>query len=305
MASTSYPPQLHLTLPANTTSFKRSFEEYGFDLESPGGVGDSYSSGGSNSGSSSGSERNKRARSANSSDDDSNRSVAIQSATSTSPDSSTDRSTDDSTATTSTLSGVSSGFTAVSGLSATRPAQLNLNLNLNMNLNLSMSLGLPSSESPPILSSSIEPPRLPTPEIVDIDMTDYRSFTIGDQDAPLFHPQFRPTSRAVQDESPPTPEDAEQGAQDRDEDYRAQLERFNVFDAQIATLRQTVEDVGARPARTSTPPPVLPPLELSSLNDDEIATQVGDEGDEDSIVDDGAYPDYLSSFNVTDHLSFR
>ncbi|KAJ7929979.1 hypothetical protein B0H13DRAFT_909253 [Mycena leptocephala] len=31
----SSPPQLQLSLPPNTTSFKRSFEQFGFDLESP------------------------------------------------------------------------------------------------------------------------------------------------------------------------------------------------------------------------------------------------------------------------------
>lgn len=63
-------PQLHLTLPTNTTSFKRSFEQFGFDLESPvGSSGSELSTSGSSS--SGESERNKRARSASSYDEES------------------------------------------------------------------------------------------------------------------------------------------------------------------------------------------------------------------------------------------
>lgn len=53
--SSSFPPQLQLTLQPNTTSFKRSFEQFGFDLASPvdGGEGSSND----------GNDRNKRARS--------------------------------------------------------------------------------------------------------------------------------------------------------------------------------------------------------------------------------------------------
>jgi hypothetical protein len=70
--SSNRPPQLRLSLHGeNGTSFKRSFEQYGFDLDTPfssvgrsgGEAGGSSSSG---IGSGSGSERNKRARSQNS-----------------------------------------------------------------------------------------------------------------------------------------------------------------------------------------------------------------------------------------------
>ncbi len=57
------PPQLHLTLPANATSFKRSFEQFGFDLESPTTGNDVGSSSTDNGGRR---DRNKRARSASS-----------------------------------------------------------------------------------------------------------------------------------------------------------------------------------------------------------------------------------------------
>ena len=37
--STNCPPQLQLSIQPNTTSFKRSFEQFGFDLGSPVGSG--------------------------------------------------------------------------------------------------------------------------------------------------------------------------------------------------------------------------------------------------------------------------
>ncbi|KAK0443492.1 hypothetical protein EV421DRAFT_520054 [Armillaria borealis] len=61
--SANCPPQLHLTLPANATSFKRSFEQFGFDLESPTTGNDVGSSSTDNGGRR---DRNKRARSASS-----------------------------------------------------------------------------------------------------------------------------------------------------------------------------------------------------------------------------------------------
>lgn len=57
--STDCPPQLQLSIQPNTTSFKRSFEQFGFDLESPVGSG-----AGAHAATSDGrGERNKRARS--------------------------------------------------------------------------------------------------------------------------------------------------------------------------------------------------------------------------------------------------
>ena len=57
--STNCPPQLQLSIQPNTTSFKRSFEQFGFDLGSPVGSG----AGGHTATSDGRSERNKRARS--------------------------------------------------------------------------------------------------------------------------------------------------------------------------------------------------------------------------------------------------
>lgn len=73
--SSELPPQLQLRLPPNSTSFKRSFEEYGFDLPSPSG---SESPGSS----SNGNERNKRPRSASSHSDNENSPEGSQSSTS-------------------------------------------------------------------------------------------------------------------------------------------------------------------------------------------------------------------------------
>lgn len=73
--SSELPPQLQLRLPPNSTSFKRSFEEYGFDLPSPSGTESPGSS-------SNGNERNKRPRSASSHSDNGNSSGGPQSSTS-------------------------------------------------------------------------------------------------------------------------------------------------------------------------------------------------------------------------------
>lgn len=63
--SNNCPPQLSLSLPVNTPSFKRTFQEYGYDLESP--DGDAAASSAHD-----GNDRNKRPRSTSSfSDEDS------------------------------------------------------------------------------------------------------------------------------------------------------------------------------------------------------------------------------------------
>lgn len=59
--SSNCPPQLHLSIQPSTTTFKRSFEQFGFDLDSPVGATDAGGSGTDN-----GNERNKRARSSSS-----------------------------------------------------------------------------------------------------------------------------------------------------------------------------------------------------------------------------------------------
>jgi hypothetical protein len=77
--SSNSPPQLHLVLPAGSTSFKRSFEQFGFDLETPRGNLAQGSGSRSND-----NDRNKRARSSETSDDDS--SDASYETSPTSPD---------------------------------------------------------------------------------------------------------------------------------------------------------------------------------------------------------------------------
>jgi hypothetical protein len=101
--SSELPPQLQLRLPPNSTSFKRSFEEYGFDLPSPSG---SESPGSS----SNGNERNKRPRSASSHSDNGNSPGGSQSSTSSSSTSYTHSSQN------------SLSADARSALSATRPS---------------------------------------------------------------------------------------------------------------------------------------------------------------------------------------
>jgi hypothetical protein len=74
--SSNCPPQLQLSLHPNTTSFKRSFEQFGFDLASPVEV--------SGSGSNDGNDRNKRARSESSFSDRTDSTASSQSSTLTS-----------------------------------------------------------------------------------------------------------------------------------------------------------------------------------------------------------------------------
>ncbi len=78
--SSNCPPQLQLSLHPNTTSFKRSFEQFGFDLASPVEV--------SGSGSNDGNDRNKRARSESSFSDRTDSTASSQSSTLTSGSSS-------------------------------------------------------------------------------------------------------------------------------------------------------------------------------------------------------------------------
>ncbi|KAG6884640.1 hypothetical protein C0993_009357 [Termitomyces sp. T159_Od127] len=176
--SSSCPPQLHLELPPSTTSFKRSFDQFGFDLDSPqppDTAGPSASPANGN-----GNDRTKRARSASSA-----ASVAS-----------------------------SSSSTLASAMSADSAPAI-----------------------APAVAIARQPPRLPTPDIQDIDMPDY---------APAPAPAAAP---AAQPDGP----------------YRLSLERFNAFDTQIAALR-TAHGPGPSPRSTpprSTPPPVLPPLDLA------------------------------------------
>ncbi|KAG6889561.1 hypothetical protein C0995_016688 [Termitomyces sp. Mi166 len=202
------PPQLHLELPPSTTSFKRSFDQFGFDLESPLGPSDVAGASASD-----GNDRNKRARSASSFSDD-------------------DRSIGSSSSLT-----LASGSSPTSGDSSTHDSHLPAAPRLPVP-RLSLNIG----------RSPLEPPRLPTPEIQDIDMTDY----------PLPEPEEAEEPR-------PAPQSGSlnlnlnSSTSQAEENYRLSLERFNAFDTQIAALRRSRSP--SLP-RSSTPPPVLPPLEL-------------------------------------------
>ncbi|KAF9476246.1 hypothetical protein BDN70DRAFT_185474 [Pholiota conissans] len=170
--SSTCPPQLQLSIQPNTTSFKRSFEQFGFDLESPvvanSGAATAAAGDGRN-------ERNKRARSASSFESE----------------------------TSSNLSSDTIASTSSSGSNA-------------------MSQGDAVENAP----TSIENPRLSTPEIEDVEMPDYTE----------------PESVDVQREGP-------RGS----EQYRLALGRFNEFDSEIAVLRQS-------PSSSTASPPTLPPL---------------------------------------------
>ncbi|KAG6888401.1 hypothetical protein C0992_008557 [Termitomyces sp. T32_za158] len=207
--SSNCPPQLHLELPPNTTSFKRSFDQFGFDLDSPQGASDAAGASASD-----GNDRNKRARSASSFSDD------------------------DDSITSSSSSTLASGSSPISGDSSTHDS-------------LSSHLAPPTRAAVPHLSlnisrSALEPPRLPTPEIQDIDMADYPPREPGETG------EASPVSQANSISAASPTSQAE-------EHYRLSLERFNAFDSQIAALRRSRSP--SLP-RSPTPPPVLPPLEL-------------------------------------------
>ena len=139
--SSELPPQLQLRLPPNSTSFKRSFEEYGFDLPSPSGTESPGSS-------SNGNERNKRPRSASSHSDNGNSSGGPQSSTSSLSSTSYVHSSQN-----------SHSADARSALSATRPPSSNATNELHSG----------SSSARPFH----EIPVLPTPVIQDVEMLSF------------------------------------------------------------------------------------------------------------------------------------
>ncbi|KAF8634036.1 hypothetical protein AX17_004301 [Amanita inopinata Kibby_2008] len=204
--SSDFPPQIQLRLPPSSTSFKRTFEEYGFDLASPTSSTDGAGSSGSLS---NGNERNKRPRSASSLSDGNNSPASSQSSSSS-----------------------SSNYSHVSQNQA------------------------PARPSPPaaphdaahVASSSTRPfheiPRLPSPDIQDIEILDYIATD---------------TPPAASQSHPPV---ASPTATQPNERLRLSLERFNAFDSEIAVLRGS-PSIPPLAARTVTPPPTLPPLTLS------------------------------------------
>lgn len=225
--SSNCPPQLHLTLPSNATSFKRSFEQFGFDLESPvsgaeaGGSNSNAGRGLSGGGSGhDGNDRTKRARSASSS------SISVESAETSR--SSPGGASGSSGAT--SISGNDLEGDSLSGLSVTRPPSLTVSSN---------HVSLPPSVF-------LEPPRLPTPDLQDIEMPDY--------------PSVEASRRSPSPAFPST-------ISEHEERFRVSLERFNAFDSQISALRQS-RSRSPPGAQSPTPPPILPPLVLSSTSED-------------------------------------
>ena len=190
--SSNCPPQLQLSLQSSTTSFKRSFEQFGFDLESPEGSTDAGGSGGSN-----GNDRNKRARSASSFSEGSD------------------------TMDSSHLSSITSES---SGSSLSRHGDTNANDSTSSPI---VALGASLSTH-----GALEPPRIPTPDIQDIEMPDY--------------PADGHNSESFADSLAPQVPDLE----DR---YRYSFHN---------TLRHPQSNSSLVP-RSPTSPPVLPPLYIS------------------------------------------
>lgn len=178
--SSRCPPQLQLTLQPNTTSFKRSFEQFGFDLPSP--------VEGSEGSSNDGNDRNKRARSETSFSDSTD---------------STDGSQASMLASASSIS--LSPLRTSNGISGT---------------------GLSSN-------TSFGPPRLPTPDIEDIQMPDYPTDDRSSEDS-FSQNQTR---------------------------YRLSLGSLNTLDS--GNNIQPSRPSSPSYPRLPTPPPVLPPIAIS------------------------------------------
>ncbi|KAK7061887.1 hypothetical protein R3P38DRAFT_2832118 [Favolaschia claudopus] len=229
MSSSGQPPQLHLSLPPNTTSFKRSFDEQFGYLESPpstllqthepiDGTSSTASSSSSSTRSPDANEtRRKRARSSNTSNHPESRSSE--------PSSSSSSSSFDSES-------PSDSFSHSSSSQAPR-RHLLLDLGLGRTLGSSVALGLGMAASELQLggrATSEPPPRLPTPELLESDDVEMPDIDIGflrDEE-----PEEEPTSSA--------------------DHVRRSVDRFNAFERHISVLR-------------SSSPPVIPhPTSLSA-----------------------------------------
>ncbi|KAF5309031.1 hypothetical protein D9619_013590 [Psilocybe cf. subviscida] len=192
--SSDCPPQLQLSIQPTTTSFKRSFEEFGFDLESPVGTR-AVIAGESGTTHSTGNERNKRARSRTSLDSETHGSMGSSAASEASD----------------------GGNVGASGPTTT-----------------------------------VEPPRLPTPVLPDVDMPSYPQ---EDEEE-----SFPPRAGVP---SPPTHPNATNA-------FQLTLDRFNAFDREMQVLRQPEPNLSTTTPSSSSSsisalvapasPPILPPL---------------------------------------------
>ncbi|KAG1844536.1 hypothetical protein DFJ58DRAFT_28067 [Suillus subalutaceus] len=198
--SSEYPSHLHVSFAPNATSFKRTFEQFGYDSGSPMTSALQASGSGtathnlptSSSGSSSGNERNKRARSTSSS------SVSNRSA--------------DSSRSSEYVSARSSA--SLSEGSTTNDH--NLSLDQNRRSTAYPSPAVVSTSSTLVSPTSVLPSTVVEPQ--DEDMSDSSGFSL---DIP------RPA---------PPPEVASSTVHDA---LRNSIERFNEFDSHIAALRRS------------------------------------------------------------------
>ncbi|KAJ6539547.1 hypothetical protein B0H19DRAFT_364262 [Mycena capillaripes] len=264
----SSPPQLHLSLPPNTTSFKRSFEQFGFDLESPSsvpraqepidGTSSTASSSSSNTTSPDGDEnRRKRARSSSLSDPE-------------------DRSSEASSSTLSSFASTDSFSHSNASQAPRRHLLLDLGLGRGLGSSVALGLGMAAAELQLGRATSEPPPRIPTPELLeteDVDMPDIdMDFSRREE-----HEEEEPTSPA--------------------EHIRRSVDRFNAFDRHISVLRSSSPPVIPLPTsltsrQASLSPPTLPPLPLVDLGLDP------DEEDEDED-EDGDDPEHIPSTVTT------
>ncbi|KAJ3772879.1 hypothetical protein FB446DRAFT_734970 [Lentinula raphanica] len=212
--SSNCPPQLHLTLPANATSFKRSFEQFGVDLEEspitniaePGGSGaGNRASGSADSGNTRTGNERKRARSASSLSDGND----------------------------SLNSSRSSTFTASSDTSLSED-----------NEPIAESSGSSMSRLVSAITPFVDPhpPRLPTPDIQDIEMPDYGQEAVVDPNT-----ETAPSSN----------------------DHRHYIEEPHTPDPAI-DVQRLPRSSSPNSRRYLTPPPTLPPLTLSGEEQEQL-----------------------------------
>jgi hypothetical protein len=132
------------------------------------------------------------------------------------------------------------------GLSTTRPPDV--------------TFGAPHHLSLSLTRTSLEPPRLPTPEIQDIDMIDYPLVEDDEDEDDRDEDEDEDDDEDFHD-APSSPTHANQPLTSN-ENYRLSLERFNAFDRHISALRRSHSSSPVVAPRASTVPPVLPPLAL-------------------------------------------
>ncbi len=223
------PPQLRLSLPSTASTFKRSFDQFGFDLEAPvdsslvasSSSTDEHRPGPSNA------DRNKRARSSSVTPNNNNSTEQARSIDTSSPSTS-------SHSTSSPSNHLSTSHRDPPLLppppSTTRHQRPPNNDSNDPVFSPGLSLGEEPTHAPTLLFDSSSS----NPSLIN---------------API-------------STSWPNPPSSANPSSEHNEQFRLSMERFHAFDSQISTIRARPSPLPLRPPSN---PPTLPPLTLSSV----------------------------------------